>query len=198
MRTSTIACGLWALLMYAGPAAAEEVALPALTAEKADLEQLGEEFKDEQIRFRPPKDLQRVKVELKPELMKLGFYSYAWTPEGIHPSIEVINITCAPPIRGTRETIDDAVAGLHDSLQRGFEGLALGKVRKGALRGTEVRVGDFKGALNGQKVFAVYLMGLDAEGLFSLTASLPEERATEQRVRLLQAALLTFERAKPE
>jgi hypothetical protein len=198
MRVLASACWLWAFLMGAWPLAADEGPLPKLAADKADLERLGEEFKDERIRFRPPKDLQRVEVPMRPELVRAGFYSYAWTPEGVMPSIEVINLTCAPGPKDTRETIDDAVAGLHESLRRGFEAVTIGEVKKGILKDTEVRAGEFKGSINGHQVFAVYLMGLDAKGMFSLTAMLPEEKATEERVRLVQAALLTFQRTQPE
>jgi hypothetical protein len=198
MRVLMVACCLWAILMIAPPLSAEEGRLPKLAADKADVERLGEEFKDERIRLRAPKDLQRVEVELNPELINRGFYSYAWAPEGKLPSIEVINLTCAPQLQDSRETIDDGVAGFHESLRRGFEAVTIGNVKKGLLRGTEVRAGEFKGSLNGQRVFAVYLMGLDAKGMFSLMATMPEEKATDERVKLVQAALLTFQRTQPE
>ena len=172
--------------------------LPKWTADKSDTEQLGDAFKDERIQFRPPKDLQKIERENSPELTKQGVYSYAWAPGGVFPSPENLSITLTPYAQPSASALDKTVEGMQASIGKGLEDVKFGEVKKGVFGDFEARAGEYTAKLNGEELFAVYLVCIDKQGSFSLVAMMPAMKATDERVKMLQASLLTFSRAKSE
>ncbi len=160
------------------------------------VEQLDEVFVDSRISIRPPRSLQKADRPNPPEMTEIGVYNYGWTPGGAFPSLRNLSIVLTPFARPSSDALDKTVAGMKKSIQEKLKQVEFREVEQGEFQGIEARAGSYTAAIEGVKVIAFYLVGIDKTGSFAVTAMLPQSEATLEEIRVLKASILTFKRAK--
>ena len=170
--------------------------LPEWEAPKEVVAQLGKQFSDPRISITPPRNLTKADPPNPPDMTKIGVYNYGWSPSGVFPSIENFTVTLAPYAQPSSAALDKTVQGMKNSIQQGLKNVQFGDVRQGRLNGIEARTGQYTANIAGEKVVALYLIGIDDAGTFNVAAMIPQSKATPERINELLASMLTFQRVK--
>jgi hypothetical protein len=157
---------------------------------------LGERYSDALISIAPPRHLTKVDQPNPPEMTKRGIYNCGWTAGGVFPSTENLVVALMPFAQPSSDALDKTVAGMQGGFQRRLEDVQFEKVRRGRFNGIEARAGKYTAQVTGEKVMGLYLIGIDTVGTFSVTAMIPESKATPEKIRELQSSMLTFQRVK--
>jgi len=174
--------------------AQKKESLPNWKPDAAIVARLGERYQDARISIRPPSNLKKASRPDTPELEARGVYSYGWTPGGVVQSTKNLSVTLTPFARPSTDALDKTVQGMQKSIQSGLEHVQFGEVQRGRFGNIEARSGTFTALIAGDKIIAYYLVGIDKNGSFSITAMLPYSEATPEETAAMKASMLTFRR----
>jgi hypothetical protein len=196
MQIRSICCAqLCVLYAYAcGTSAIAQSAsdLREWSANEGVVARLGDVFTDSRISIRLPKGLQRAVLPDPPP--GTGLYKYGWSPGGVFPSTEMFSIVLTPFAKPSSEALDQMVGSMKATIKENLKNVEFSATGKGRYRGVEVCAGEYtiKGSVDSTK--ALYLIGIDQFGSFSVIAMLPNKAATPERLQELSAAMFTFQR----
>jgi len=170
--------------------------LPVWTPDKNVVARLGERFADSQISIRPPRDLKKANRPNPPRMTDRGIYNYGWTPGGTFPSLRNLSVGLTPFAKPSSSALDKTVKGMKNAIQRSLEEVEFGEVHRGRFGGIEARSGQYTARICGEKIIAFYLVCIDSEGSFAVSAMLPSSEPTAERTQEVKASMLTFKRTK--
>lgn len=184
-------------ILLAGSATAQDGdELPVWVPDKNVVARLGERFADARMSIRPPRDLKRADRPNPPIMADRGIYNYGWTPGGAFPSLRNLSVGLTPFAKPSSSALDKTVDGMKKAIQRNLQEVEFGEVRRGRFGGIEARFGQYTARICDEKIIAFYLVGIDSQGSFGVSAMLPSSEATAERIQETKASILTFKRAK--